>query len=540
MKKLVLATALVLSTVVVPNPVLSVGSLSETSIGIAQNRIAQDAFARTYLVSLVDGISDFQLLMQEYSLDIDGELPASINGFSVELNYDQYVAVKQDARVAFVELNEVFEIAIDQILENTDGWRPAWGLDRINQTALPLDDRYSYLFTGEGVTAYVVDSGINSTHDELEGRVLAGYTFIEDGRGTQDCSGHGTHVAGVIGARTYGVAKSVSLVPVRMLSCAGTGSTLGLLSAIEWIIGDHDSDTPAVANLSLGASSSILINEAVVSLVQDNISVVVAAGNNNRDACSYSPASEPMAITVGGSDRADSRVPSSNFGSCVDVFAPGADIVSSWYTSNTDLRSRSGTSMAAPFVTGVVAMMLDEDNSLTPAQVHEQVVATATNTPIGSAGIGSPSRILFNGYSVPVEAPAETTTTTTSTTTSTTLVAQEVTTTSTTSTTSTTVAPTSATTAAPPPAASAPSEPEPEPDPAPVPTATTTSITTSTTPVPAAPVLVSNNPITRKAITTCKKIGSTKKVAKTTFQCVKVKQVAMWKPVSKPVVALRK
>ena len=328
MKKLVLVIALGLVTVAVPNPVLSVQASSETSMGVAQNRIAQDGFARTYLVSLVDGFSDFQLMMQEYSLVMNSELPSSINGFSAELNYDQYVALKQDVRVAFVELNEVFETAVDQTLENTDGWRPAWGLDRINQTALPLDDKYSYLYTGEDVTVYVVDSGINSTHEEFEGRVLDGYTFIEDGLGTQDCSGHGTHVAGVIGAKTYGVAKSVSLVPVRMLSCAGKGSTLGLLSAIEWIIGDHVSGTPAVANLSLGVSRSVLVNEAVVSLIQDNISVVAAAGNYNRDACSYSPASEPLAITVGGINQADGKVPSSNFGSCVDVFAPGTDIFS--------------------------------------------------------------------------------------------------------------------------------------------------------------------------------------------------------------------
>ena len=562
MKKLVLVIALVLGTVAAPAPVLSVQASSGTSMGVAQNRIAQDAFARTYLVSLVDGFSNFQLMVQEYSLVMDSELPSSINGFSAELNYDQYVALKQDERVAFVELNEVFEIAVDQTLENTDGWRPAWGLDRINQTALPLDDKYSYLYTGEDVTVYVVDGGINSTHEEFEGRVLNGYTFIEDGLGTQDCSGHGTHVAGVIGARTYGVAKNVSLVPVRMLSCAGTGSTLGLLSALEWIIGDHVSGTPAVANLSLGASRSVLVNEAVVSLIQDNVSVVAAAGNNNRDACSYSPASEPLAITVGGIDQADGKVPSSNFGSCVDVFAPGTDIVSAWYTSNTSLSSRSGTSMAAPFVAGVVAMMLDENSSLTPAQVHEQVVTTATNTPISSAGTGSPTRILFNGYSVTVEAPAETTSSSSSTTTSTTLVAQEVTTTSTTvaptsttsttsttvaptsttSTTSTTVAPTSTTTAAPPPAASAPREPDPEPapEPAPVPTATTTSSTTSTTPAPAAPVLASNKPATRSISTTCKKIGSTKKVARTTFQCVKVKQVALWKPVNNKVIALKK
>jgi len=275
----------------------------------------------------------------------------------------------------------------------------------------------------------------------------------------------------------------------------------------------------------------------MVSLMEDNISVVIAAGNSNRDACSYSPASEPLAITVGGINQADGKVPSSNFGSCIDVFAPGTDIVSTWFTSDTSLRSMSGTSIAAPFVSGVVAMMLDENNALTPAQVHDQVVITATNTPISASGTGSPTRILFNGFSMPVEAPPETTTTST-TSTSTTVVVQAVTTTSTTSTTSTTVAPTSTTTATPPPAESAPSDPEPEPEPEPVPT--TTSSTTSTTTAPAAPVLVSKKPTTDALTTACKKIGSTKKVAKITYKCVKVKQVAMWKPVNKTVIALKK
>ena len=538
MKKLLLALCLVANLVLVTSgQVVAIADSHEPPTLSAQNLIARDQFKETFIVSVKGDSSDFATIAQEFGFQILEDLEQSISGFSADLTHDQVVALSNDPRVEAIEENSFFRISTTQELEVDGGWRPTWGLDRIDQANLPMDGKYSYEFTGSGVDVYVVDSGISATHQQFGGRVSTGYSAFVDTVGSTDCNGHGTHVAGVIGANTYGVAKDVSLIPVRVLNCTGGGSTANVLAAVEWIIDDHADTKPAVANFSLGGSFSIALNGAMVSLMEDNISVVIAAGNSNRDACSYSPASEPLAITVGGINQADGKVPSSNFGSCIDVFAPGTDIVSTWFTSDTSLRSMSGTSIAAPFVSGVVAMMLDENNALTPAQVHDQVVITATNTPISASGTGSPTRILFNGYSMPVEAPPETTTTST-TTTSTTVVVQAVTTTSTTSTTSTTVAPTSTTTATPPPAESAPSDPEPEPEPEPVPT--TTSSTTSTTTAPAAPVLLSKKPTTDALTTACKKIGSTKKVAKITYKCVKVKQVAMWKPVNKTVIALKK
>jgi len=543
MKRLLLAVCLVANMVVVAGgQVAAVADGTQPPSVSAQNIIARDQFTETFIVSVKVDFTDFVTIAQEFGFNILEDLEQSINGFSADLTHDQVVALSNDPRIEAIEENSFFKVSTTQELAVDGSWRPTWGLDRIDQANLPLDGRYSYGFTGAGVDVYVVDSGISASHEQFGGRVSTGYSAFADTVGSADCNGHGTGVAGVIGADTYGAAKEVNLIPVRVLNCTGGGSTADVLAAVEWMIEDHVDTEPAVANFSLGGSFSLALNSAMVSLIEDNVSVVVAAGNNNRDACSYSPASEPLAITVGGINQADGKVTSSNFGPCIDVFAPGTDIVSVWITSNTSLRSVSGTSIAAPFVSGVVAMMLEEDNSLTPAQVHEQVVTTATNTPISSAGTGSPTRILFNGYSLPVEAPPETTTTT-SITTSTTVVAQEVTTTSTTSTTSSTVVPTSTTTAAPPPAASAPSEPDPEPqpDPEPVPTATTTTSTTTTlAPAIAAPVLASKKPVNRNAIASCKKIGSTKTVAKSTYRCVKVKKIAMWQPVNKKVIALRK
>jgi hypothetical protein len=580
MERLLLAVCLVANLVVVAGgQAVAVADSAEPSSVSPQNVIARDQFKETYIVSVIGDLTGFATIAQEFGFHILEDLEQSINGFSADLTHDQVFALSDDPRIGAIEENSFFRISTTQELVVDGSWRPTWGLDRIDQANLPLDGRYSYEFTGDGVDAYVVDSGISATHEQFGGRVSTGYSVFVNTVGSEDCNGHGTGVAGVIGADTYGTAKGVTLIPVRVLNCTGGGSTANVLAGVEWIIDDHVDTKPAVANFSLGGSFSLALNNAMVSLMEDNVSVVIAAGNYNRDACSYSPASEPLAITVGGINQADGKEPSSNFGSCIDVFAPGTDIVSTWITSNTSLRSVSGTSIAAPFVSGVVVMMLDENNFLTPAEVHEQVVATATNTPISSAGAGSPTRILFNGYGVPVDvSPATSKTTTSSTTTSTTVVAQEVTTTSTTvaptsttvaptsttvaptsttvaptsttvaptsttvAPTSTTVAPTSTTTAAPPPAASAPSEPDPEPEPEPVLTTTTTTSTTSTTSAPAvvAPVFASEKRTARTATTSCKKIGLTKTVGKSTYRCVKVKKIAMWQPINKKVIALRK
>ena len=256
-----------------------------------------------------------------------------------------------------------------------------WGLDRIDQRALPLSGTYTPPAgdeAGAGVTAYVIDSGIVDGHRDLGGRVRSGFSSIDDGRGTKDCAGHGTHVAGTIGGTAYGVAPAVALVAVRTLDCEGSGETSGVIAGIDWAARDHPAGTPAVANLSLSGPASGSVDAAIRGLVDDGVTVTVAAGNEDEDACESSPAREPAALTVAASGRDDKRASFSNRGSCVDLFAPGVDIVSDWYTGDTATEELSGTSMASPHVTGAAALLLGDDPALTPAQVARRLVDGAT------------------------------------------------------------------------------------------------------------------------------------------------------------------
>ena len=216
---------------------------------------------------------------------------------------------------------------VAQRLVNDNGWRPAWGIDRIDQRSAVLDDTYNYGLTGAGVTVYVFDSGINPSHEDFGGRVAAGFNAVPDSNGTNDCSGHGTHTAGLIGGARYGVAKNVTLIPVRVLNCISSGSASYIYPAVDWIIQHHQAGVPAIVSMSIGMSRSIALNDAVKAMIADGLIVVAAAGNQNRDACFFSPASELSAISVGAIDRNEARASYSNFGSCVDIFAPGIGIV---------------------------------------------------------------------------------------------------------------------------------------------------------------------------------------------------------------------
>ena len=256
-----------------------------------------------------------------------------------------------------------------------------WGLDRVDQRALPLSGTYTPPAAdraGAGVTAYVIDSGIAAGHHDLGGRVRSGFTAIDDGRGTRDCAGHGTHVAGTIGGTEYGVAPAVALVAVRTLDCEGGGDTSGVIAGIDWAARDHRAGTPAVANLSLAGPAGENVDAAIRGLVDDGVTVAVAAGNEDEDACDSSPAREPTALTVAATDRDDRRASFSNRGSCVDLFAPGVDIVSDWYSGDTATEELSGTSMAAPHVAGAAALLLGADPGLTPAQVTDRLLGSAT------------------------------------------------------------------------------------------------------------------------------------------------------------------
>jgi len=294
----------------------------------------------------------------------------------------------------------------------TDRAAASWGLDRIDQTALPLNGRITTSQNGSGVTAYIIDTGVRPDHQDFGGRVTSGYSSISDGNGSNDCNGHGTHVAGTVAGGAYGVAPSATIVPVRVLSCSGSGSTSGVIAGIQYAVQHHQAGTPAVANMSLGGGYSAALNAAVAAGVADGITFAVAAGNSSDNACSYSPASEPTAITVGSTTSSDSRSYFSNRGSCLDIFAPGSGITSAWYTSPTATNTISGTSMAAPHVAGAAALLLSAQPSATPAAVRNAMVQGGTQNVISDPA--SSPNVLVNvssGVTAPApSAPAEDTT----------------------------------------------------------------------------------------------------------------------------------
>ena len=279
------------------------------------------------------------------------------------------------------------------------GLASSWGLDRIDQRTLPLNSQISTSQNGFGVTAYIIDTGVLATHTQFGGRVTVGYDAIGDGQNTNDCNGHGTHVAGTIGGSTYGVAPEASLVAVRVLNCSGSGSTSGVIAGIDWATANHVAGVPAVANMSLGGGLSAALNTATQNAIADGITFAVAAGNENANACNSSPASTPNALTVGATSSNDARASYSNYGSCVDIFAPGSGITSSWSSSPTATNTISGTSMASPHVAGAAALLLSANPSSTPAQVAAAMGNAATTGAVADAGVGSPNRLLFTGDS---------------------------------------------------------------------------------------------------------------------------------------------
>ncbi len=311
----------------------------------------------------------------------------AINGFVATLTPAQVAVLNADPNVNSIEPDRVVGITATQ-----EG--ATWGLDRIDQADLPLNTTYVYNFLVTPVTAYIIDTGIRPDHAEFGGRVGVGYSVIADGRGTTDCNGHGTHVSGTVGGTIYGVAKNVTLIPVRVLSCAGSGTISGVIAGINWVIDNHAAGAPAVANMSLGGGASAALDLAVFNAFSDGVTVVVAAGNSNADACRYSPARAPTAITVGATTSTDARASYSNYGSCLDIFAPGSAITSAWYTSTTATNTISGTSMAAPHVAGVAALLLQTTPTATPAWITNQLRAQATPNKVTRPGRNSPNFLL--------------------------------------------------------------------------------------------------------------------------------------------------
>jgi len=315
---------------------------------------------------------------------------AALRGFAGTMSADAARKLAADPAVAFVEQNRTVHMTTDQ--PNP----PSWGQDRVDQRDLPLNSNYSYSTTASNVTAYVIDTGIRTTHQEFGGRATWGTNTTGDGNDT-DCNGHGTHVSGTIGGSTYGLAKGVHLVAVKVLDCGGSGSFAGVAAGIDWVAQNHASG-PAVANMSLGASGSDAGTEnAVRNAIADGVTFGIASGNSNSDACNFTPARVAEAITVNASTISDARASFSNFGTCSDIFAPGQDITSSWNTNDTASNTISGTSMATPHVVGAAALYLADHPDATPADVQAAMKANATPNKITSPGTGSPNLLLFTG-----------------------------------------------------------------------------------------------------------------------------------------------
>ncbi|ADV67955.1 S8 family peptidase [Deinococcus maricopensis] len=325
----------------------------------------------------------------------------ALNGFAAKLSDANLAKLKSNPAVSYVEQDATVRADATQT-------GATWGLDRIDQRNLPLDSSYTYSTTASNVTAYIIDTGIRTTHNEFGGRASWGTNTSGDGQNT-DCNGHGTHVAGTVGGSTYGVAKGVKLVAIKVLNCQGSGSNSGVIAGIDWAAKNRSG--AGVANMSLGGGASSAVDTAILNATNSGLTMVVAAGNENQDACNVSPARAPSAITVGATTNTDARSSFSNYGSCVDIFAPGSNITSSWNTSDTATNTISGTSMATPHVVGGAALYLAANPTATPAQVASALKGNATPNKVTNAGTGSPNLLLYTGSGTTPPPPTGGTTT---------------------------------------------------------------------------------------------------------------------------------
>ena len=398
MKKTFFARLLALSVYATALAVAAPAALAQTVGPPATHPYAQSQpIPGRYIVVFWDSVSnpaaEAANLLRASGGQLHHTYSSALKGFAASLPDAALQGIRNNPNVNYIEQDQT--VALNETASLQTQTDATWGLDRIDQRdLLPLSKEYTYNYTGTLVNAFIIDTGIRATHNDFQGRVQSGFTAINDGKGTDDCNGHGTHVAGTVAGLTWGVAKAASLIPVRVLDCRGSGTWSGVIAGVDWAA--NSTLRPAVANMSLGGGASQAVDDAVAGAVSRGVTMVVAAGNSNANACNYSPARAPSAITVGATTSTDTRASYSNYGKCLDLFAPGSGITSAWNTSDSATNTISGTSMASPHVAGVAALALAADTAASPWAVAAFLSDNATPNKIDSPGTGSPNRLVFS------------------------------------------------------------------------------------------------------------------------------------------------
>ena len=383
-----------------------VAAAARLAAAASSNAAGDDSTQIDYIVTFVTTETNptgrARALLAQQNGKLKREYKFALKGFSATLT--PAAAKRLAAADGILRVEEDGKVFITETVSAS-----SWGLDRLDQRPLPLNGLYSFAGNGAGVRVYIVDTGILTAHEQFTGRALAGFSAFGDNN-PEDCNGHGTHVAGTIGGSTTGVARGANVVPVRVLDCSGSGLWSGVIAGIDWVTGQKTANgsIPMAANMSLGGGFSASVNDAVTKAIAAGVTFAVAAGNSGADACNTSPASTPNALTVGATESNDSRASYSNFGSCLDIFAPGSGIYSSYIGSTSAYASLSGTSMASPHVAGVAALILGTYPTYSPSQVRSVMLAGGTANLVVSPGSGSPNVLLTNMFSGAVTPPADT------------------------------------------------------------------------------------------------------------------------------------